>query len=65
MLRNIFTIGTVDDDPKAPSGGFCFINRINTAAAVVYKKVNRITSPIYISDDSRLLPKTEVLVPMA
>ncbi|CVL11697.1 hypothetical protein FPRO06_13006 [Fusarium proliferatum] len=59
-----WTNGTINTDPKAPKGGFRFINQTNGAAAVVYKKVNGKFAPIYFSASAPLPKGTEDLTPV-
>lgn len=56
--------GTVDKDPQAPPKGFRFINNTSGAAAVVYKKINGVASPIYFSAKAPLPPGKEDLIPV-
>jgi len=50
-------------DPHAPQDGFLFINKTPGASAIVYKKVNGVPSPIYISGAGPLPPGKETLTP--
>lgn len=56
--------GSVNNDSKAPSGGFLFINQTRGAAAVLYRKVNGRNSPIYFSANAPLPQGTEEITPL-
>lgn len=59
-----WTTGSVNDDSNAPSAGFRFINKTSGAAAVLYKKINGLNSPIYFSANAPLPPGAEEFTPV-
>jgi hypothetical protein len=50
-------------DPHAPQAGFMFINKTPAASAVVYKEINGVPAPIYVSAAGPLPPGREALIP--
>ncbi len=50
-------------DAHAPQDGFLFWNKTPAASAVVFKKVNGVPAPIYISAAGPLPPGKELLTP--
>ncbi|WYZ35825.1 hypothetical protein EsH8_X_000472 [Colletotrichum jinshuiense] len=55
--------GTSSSDPDAPESGFLFLNETSSASAVIYKTVNGVETPVYVSHFGPLPAGKEFLTP--
>ncbi|RSL63053.1 hypothetical protein CEP54_005377 [Fusarium duplospermum] len=64
-LPQDFTDGPINDDSLAPKDGIRFVNKTNSAAAILFKKINGENTPIYISANAPLPTGTEDIEPLS